>query len=449
MPIDTARADFEAWERQTRGHKLWSYPVDLEPATRSLDALVTEQRSPRRRALFASDPLTPAALSALGVAASRATSAQECPVELQMLLPPRFVGRPGSALRLLQQLHLSSHPVSFELVGLPRRQVVQLCCARDDEDFIRGAMASHFPEIRINRSEGFLGQHSPLGEYFTSTIDFGLLEGFHLPLSRRVAVRSDPFAGVSGAISRVRSRETAVFQAIFHRVTKSWGADLWEILSRAEWARELLPLARGKMSDPLVAVVFRVSVRSFSAERAEERVKEIGAALVAASRSEHNYLIPLTNEGYSQADHVADVLGRQTRRNGMILTLSELHTFVHPISEPADGRAEFRIADARTKPRARIGSHDQRVSVESAGQRHVAADSSGKEHFAEKARGTRLTAKDAAAFLGLAPQTLAKMRVVGSSPPYYKVGRLVMYDRSELDAWLAVRRRRSTSDSTR
>jgi excisionase family DNA binding protein len=58
-----------------------------------------------------------------------------------------------------------------------------------------------------------------------------------------------------------------------------------------------------------------------------------------------------------------------------------------------------------------------------------------------------LIAKDAAAYLGVAKQTLAKMRWSGDSPPYFKVGRQVVYDRTELDAWLALRRRRSTSDS--
>jgi predicted DNA-binding transcriptional regulator AlpA len=59
-----------------------------------------------------------------------------------------------------------------------------------------------------------------------------------------------------------------------------------------------------------------------------------------------------------------------------------------------------------------------------------------------------IKAREAAAYLGLAPQTLAKMRVAGSSPPYHKVGRLVVYNPSELDAWLAARQRRSTSDSS-
>jgi excisionase family DNA binding protein len=57
-----------------------------------------------------------------------------------------------------------------------------------------------------------------------------------------------------------------------------------------------------------------------------------------------------------------------------------------------------------------------------------------------------MSAKEAAAYLGLAKQRLAKMRVTGESPAFFKVGRQVMYDRADLDKWLADRRRQSTSD---
>ncbi len=58
-------------------------------------------------------------------------------------------------------------------------------------------------------------------------------------------------------------------------------------------------------------------------------------------------------------------------------------------------------------------------------------------------------AEDAATYLGLAVQTLAKLRWSGDSPPYCKVGRRVLYDREEMDAWISERKRRSTSDIPR
>ena len=53
----------------------------------------------------------------------------------------------------------------------------------------------------------------------------------------------------------------------------------------------------------------------------------------------------------------------------------------------------------------------------------------------------------AAAYLRVARQTLARLRCIGGSPAFYKVGRQVLYDRADLDVWLDARRRRSTSDT--
>ncbi len=63
------------------------------------------------------------------------------------------------------------------------------------------------------------------------------------------------------------------------------------------------------------------------------------------------------------------------------------------------------------------------------------------------AHGRNLRAPAAADYLGFSTSTLAKMRLRGDGPPYAKAGpRIVVYDVADLDAWLASRRRSSTSD---
>ena len=52
-----------------------------------------------------------------------------------------------------------------------------------------------------------------------------------------------------------------------------------------------------------------------------------------------------------------------------------------------------------------------------------------------------LDTRAAAEYVGLAVQTLNKLRCVGGSPPYYKHTRKVVYKTSDLDAWLLERRR--------
>jgi Helix-turn-helix domain len=57
----------------------------------------------------------------------------------------------------------------------------------------------------------------------------------------------------------------------------------------------------------------------------------------------------------------------------------------------------------------------------------------------------KLRSEAAARYVGLAPSTLAKMRVRGDGPPYSKAGaRVVVYDIRDLEAWLRSTRRKST-----
>ena len=48
---------------------------------------------------------------------------------------------------------------------------------------------------------------------------------------------------------------------------------------------------------------------------------------------------------------------------------------------------------------------------------------------------------------GVSTSTLAKWRLTGFGPAYSKAGRNVVYHMQDLEAWLASRRRLSTSDT--
>jgi excisionase family DNA binding protein len=57
-----------------------------------------------------------------------------------------------------------------------------------------------------------------------------------------------------------------------------------------------------------------------------------------------------------------------------------------------------------------------------------------------------LPTERAAAYLGLSPKTLETLRTRGGGPPFLKLGRRVVYRKTDLDTWVAARVRRSTSD---
>jgi hypothetical protein len=57
-----------------------------------------------------------------------------------------------------------------------------------------------------------------------------------------------------------------------------------------------------------------------------------------------------------------------------------------------------------------------------------------------------LDSATAARRMGLAPSTLAKKRLFGTGPDYYKLGRRIVYRPTDIDAYMEARRRRSTSE---
>jgi hypothetical protein len=58
----------------------------------------------------------------------------------------------------------------------------------------------------------------------------------------------------------------------------------------------------------------------------------------------------------------------------------------------------------------------------------------------------RLTVRETAAYVRLAKGTLDHMRTVGNGPRYSKLGRKIIYDTRDLDAWIDENTRTSTSD---
>jgi predicted DNA-binding transcriptional regulator AlpA len=56
-----------------------------------------------------------------------------------------------------------------------------------------------------------------------------------------------------------------------------------------------------------------------------------------------------------------------------------------------------------------------------------------------------LKVTEAAEHLRLSKSTLDKLRCQGGGPTYFKLGRTVVYAVSDLDSWMASRRRESTA----
>jgi len=60
-----------------------------------------------------------------------------------------------------------------------------------------------------------------------------------------------------------------------------------------------------------------------------------------------------------------------------------------------------------------------------------------------------VSAAEAARYLGVSQSMLAKRRLSGDGPRYSKLGKRVLYEVADLDAWIANRKHQSTSEYVR
>lgn len=58
----------------------------------------------------------------------------------------------------------------------------------------------------------------------------------------------------------------------------------------------------------------------------------------------------------------------------------------------------------------------------------------------------KMSAVEAAAYIGVSKGWLDKLRHVGGGPDYIKIGRRIVYDITDIEAWLANKRLRHTSE---
>ncbi len=64
-----------------------------------------------------------------------------------------------------------------------------------------------------------------------------------------------------------------------------------------------------------------------------------------------------------------------------------------------------------------------------------------------QSKNIRLNSREAAAYCNLGFSTIAKLRLYGGGPRYYKIGAKVIYDTADLDTWLASKRQAHTSQN--
>lgn len=247
-------------------------------------------------------------------------------VEVQVLLPPKVAASAAAAGGLLRSLCAASRHLAFEIVALPDMVVVQLVCDAPDLAVLRGSIRSCIPDIRLLERRDFLFDEWFLADRFCATCSFGLSDRIFRPL--RLDHTGDSLSEVLAQLDDLDADELALLQVLFAPAVMPWGKDLEEFASNIEDHDKVLPLIRDKFSEPTFATVVRIAALASEDGTAVDRFRRLLHAVHSTTQSASNGLVPLRVGGTIESE-MMDTLERQTRRRGVLLSLSELETLVH------------------------------------------------------------------------------------------------------------------------
>jgi hypothetical protein len=324
------------WERPCRGYDVFPYPVPLEP------------------------PFVPFEADGRIEAASPYSTPRQLPHNtgsdlafLSLLLPPEQKVSTGIADSLLRAWQGLRSPLSFEVVADSREIAFQFACQRSEGEEVASALRMHCPLAEFGGGESCSGvsedtddtlrrrltplRGQPLGY---QAVDFGLLHFSFQPLQRFSAFATDPLAALVGSLSQLQRGEVAGLQVLLAPARGNWPASLLRLAGEFDSEQkvygESLPVwqARQKTASPLFACVVRafgVSVGGDS--RAFALCQKVGGTLGTFSEPNSNELVALDNAHYPHEEHFRDLLNRQSRRQGILLSAAELVGLVHPPSE--------------------------------------------------------------------------------------------------------------------
>ena len=367
---------FNAWEKRGRGWQVWNYPVVLEPPFRPFFYYLPSQPTP-------DDAHTPGIFSGFltWFNAPKQTvqvvePAPEFPeefdpepykesdlVEIQVNLPPSAKLKAELTENLLLNLSYCSFPISFEVLGLPDRIVLQIACQKEDEYTVYQKLHAFFPDILLTREKDFLAKVWNK-ERPTVMADFGLSKEFLLPINAMRSLETDPLIGIVGALEQIQAGELGIFQVLFQRTAYPWANHLLRAVTDCEGkpffadAPEFVPLAKEKISKRLFSVVVRTAGQSENQSRSWQIIKSLGSSLIQFGSPVSNELIPLNNEGYPDTGHQEDIVNRWTHRSGMLLNSEELTSLVHLPSESVRSeKLRPKVKKSKQAPQIALG-HD-------------------------------------------------------------------------------------------
>lgn len=362
---------FREWARIGQGGLVFPYRVGLEPPFRPFRGY--DLSTPNR----VDDGVRPTFLSSLArslMGASAPVNAQAIPeepdppaeycrgevVDVEILISERDTPKMDRFAQFLSVLTFCAEPISLELLGTEKGVSVILSANVDDMDRVEEQLTAFFPRaLCVPRTAPTVcAWHAAEGN-FAALAEFSLSREFMLPLGRPPF---DPYVALVGVLGGVREGECAIFQVLVAPVSNPWGEHALRSVSGAGDkplfvnAPELYAGAREKIQSPLYASTVRALSRAATPERAESIMAGVVASLHACDGENRLVGHPVI---VGIEDGIEDVLFRETRRSGMILSADEVTLLAHvPTAEVISPRLIRQTKTTRAAPSFLIGAHN-------------------------------------------------------------------------------------------
>lgn len=362
---------FREWARIGQGGLVFPHRVALEPPFRPFRGY--DLSAPDR----IDDGVRPTFLSTLArslMGASAPVAAPALPeepdspaeyfrgevVDVEILISDRDPSKMDRFAQFLSVLTFCAEPISLELLGTEKGVSVILSASMGDMARVKEQLTAFFPRaLCVPRiAPTVCAWHAADGE-FAALTEFSLSREFMLPLGRPPF---DPYVALVGVLGGVREGECAIFQVLVAPVTNPWGEHALRSVSGAGDkplfvnAPELYVGAREKIQSPFYAATVRSLSRAATPERAESVMAGVVASLRACDGGNRLVGHPIIVE---IEEGIEDVLFRETRRSGMILSADEVALLAHlPTTEVISPRLIRQTKTTRAAPPFLVGVHD-------------------------------------------------------------------------------------------
>jgi hypothetical protein len=336
---------FYEWERHGRGHAACGVPVQLEPPFAPFfghfvrNAYIDDGKRhtvlSRLRGLFAPDH----AVAFDGQVIERPVGYpddEEHPslTIYTITLPKAYAAKGDSIGHCLVMLAACTTPISFELVATSESVLLQFVCRDEVATYVRIQLSAYFPDCTIQELCGDEVLDCARFAEAVYMLDFGLREESMRPIAQ-YAGGNDPFTPLFGVIRQLAPDEAVIVQTLFIGTQNPWAKSMIAAVTDEKGgsfffdAPEMPGLAREKLSRPLFGATVRIAAFAEYREDAVRLLHHSALAIVHASTSPHNALVPLDTPSYTINQRLHDLVLRQSHRVGMLLNSQELATFVH------------------------------------------------------------------------------------------------------------------------